>query len=102
VSELPVFAVSFLTRTAANLHYRIFTGSGYRSGLIRIFGQIRILQRAMAVRGRIFQSRSQIGIRVIGNPTDLSTMILHLQRPYSMGRSFENADFQREKWVREP
>jgi hypothetical protein len=40
-----------------------------------LFGQIRVLQRAMAGRGRITQSRSQIGIRVIANPLDLSAMI---------------------------
>jgi hypothetical protein len=67
-----------------------------------LFGQIRILQRAMVVRGRIIQPRSQTGIRVIANPLDLSTMILDLPMPNSTCRSFEKADFQSERWIREP
>jgi hypothetical protein len=47
------------------------------------FGQIQILDRAMAVRGLIFHTCSQIGIRVIANPPDLRTLILHLQMHYS-------------------
>jgi hypothetical protein len=42
------------------------------------FSQIRILQRAIAVPGRIFQPHYQIGIRVIANPPDLNAMVLHL------------------------
>jgi hypothetical protein len=42
-----------------------------------LFGQIRIIERDMAVRGLTFHHRSQIGIRVIANPPDLRTLILH-------------------------
>jgi hypothetical protein len=58
-----------------------------------LFGQIRILERAMAVHGLIFHTRSQIGIRVIANLPDLKTLILHLQMRYSTDHSFETADF---------
>jgi hypothetical protein len=65
-----------------------------------LFSQIRILQKAITSHGRIFQPHSQIGIRVIANPPDLSTMIFHLWR--HMDRSFETANFQAEKWARKP
>jgi hypothetical protein len=43
-----------------------------------LFGQIRILQEAMVVRGAIFHVRNQIGIQVVANPPDLRSLILHL------------------------
>jgi hypothetical protein len=49
-----------------------------------LFGQIRILERAMAVRGLILNTRSQIEIRAIANPLDLRTLILHLQMRYRL------------------
>jgi hypothetical protein len=67
-----------------------------------LLGQIRILQRAMAVRGWIFQPRSQIGIRFISNPPDLSNKILHLWISNSMDRSFETANVHTEKWICQP
>jgi hypothetical protein len=47
-------------------------------GILELFSQIRILERAMAVCGLIFQTRSQIGIWVIANLPDLRMLILHL------------------------
>jgi hypothetical protein len=66
-----------------------------------LFGQIQILERAMAVRGLIFHTHSQIGIPVIANPPDLRTLILHQQMRYSTDCSFETANFSSEKSVRE-
>jgi hypothetical protein len=47
-----------------------------------LFGQLRILERAIAVRGLIFYTPSQIVIRVKANPPDLRTLSLHLQMRY--------------------
>jgi hypothetical protein len=58
-----------------------------------LLGQIQILERAMSVRGLIFHTCSQIEIRVIANPLDLRTLILHLQMHYSTYGTFETTDF---------
>jgi hypothetical protein len=59
-----------------------------------LFGQIRILQGAMAVRCAIFHAHSQIGIRVVANTPDLRSLILHLRMHCSTGCSFEKVDFK--------
>jgi hypothetical protein len=58
-----------------------------------LFRQIRILQGAMAVHGAISHARSQIGIRVVPNPPDLSSLILHQWIQCSTNCNFEKADF---------
>jgi hypothetical protein len=55
--------------------------------------QIRILQGAMAVPGEIFHARIPIGVRVVANPVDLRSLILHLWKHCSMNCSFGTADF---------
>jgi hypothetical protein len=58
--------------------------------------------KSLAVRSSIFPTRRQIGIRVIANPLDLRSLILHLWMNYLTDRSFETADFSMVKRVREP
>jgi hypothetical protein len=58
-----------------------------------LFGPVRTLERTLSIRGAIFHTLSQIGIRVIASPPDQRTLILHLCRRYSMDRCFETADF---------
>jgi hypothetical protein len=43
-----------------------------------LFDGIQIFQGAMGVRGVIFHARIPIGIRVVANPPDLRSLILHL------------------------
>jgi hypothetical protein len=62
-----------------------------------LFDQIRILERGIAVCGLIFHPRSQIGIRVIENLSDLRRMILHLQLHYSTDLDIGTAYFYKEK-----
>jgi hypothetical protein len=58
-----------------------------------LFGWIWILQGAMAVRGAIFNAPSQIRSRVVTNPPDLRSLILHLWMRCSLGCSFETDNF---------
>jgi hypothetical protein len=48
------------------------------------FGQIRILERTMAVRGAVIQSRSQSGIRVLANsnPSNFMRHCKYLSRKF--------------------
>jgi hypothetical protein len=62
-----------------------------------LLGQIQIPERAMPVSEMIYQTRSQIGIRVIANLLYLRTLILQLQMRYSSDRCLETADFKRKK-----
>jgi hypothetical protein len=59
------------------------------------FGQIRILQGAMVVCGAIFHACIQIRIRVVANPRELRSLILHQWMHCT-------ADFETEKRVRKP
>jgi hypothetical protein len=58
-----------------------------------LFGEIQILQRAIAVHGAIFHACIPIGIRVVANPPDLRSLILHLGMHCSMDFSFRTTDF---------
>jgi hypothetical protein len=58
-----------------------------------LFDWIQILQGAMSVRGEIFHDRILIGIRVVANPLDLRSLILHLWKHFSTNCSFRTADF---------
>jgi hypothetical protein len=58
-----------------------------------LFDRIRILQGAMGVHGAIFHVRIPIGIRVMANPPDLGSLILHLWKHCLTGCSFETTDF---------
>jgi hypothetical protein len=66
-----------------------------------LFDRIQILQGAMAICGAIFHARIPIGIRVVENPVDLRSLILHPWKHYSTNCSFGTADFKTEKRVRE-
>jgi hypothetical protein len=58
-----------------------------------LFDQIRILQGAMGVHSAIFHVRIPMGIRVVANPLDLRSLILHLWKHCSTDCSFEMTDF---------
>jgi hypothetical protein len=58
-----------------------------------LFGLIQTLQGTLAVHGAIFQTRRQVGTRLITNPLDQRSLIVHPWMHYSTGRSFETADF---------
>jgi hypothetical protein len=105
VSDLPQWKKDFMSNLSQKCIY-----DGLKSMLgIQIlilirsdpdaFGQIRILERATAVRGLIFQPHSLIEIRDIANLPYQRTAIFHLQMRYSTNtyRCFEMADFYMEK-----
>jgi hypothetical protein len=62
-----------------------------------LFGHIRILQGTMAVRSAIFHARSQIGIRFVANPSDLSSLILYLWMHCSTDLALKQPIFKRKK-----
>jgi hypothetical protein len=58
-----------------------------------LFGQLCVLQGAMAVLDAIFNARTPIQIRVVANLQDLSSLILHLWMHCSTDCNLKTANF---------
>jgi hypothetical protein len=101
VSELPTFAVGFLSRTVKYLRYCIFRKPPLIFSIVDLdldqFGSGSLLVRYGSLccgsTWCDFQPWSQIGIRVVAKSAGSKNLILHLWMRYSKGRSFKTAYF---------
>jgi hypothetical protein len=89
---LPQWKKIFCIGIGTGIWRNLWTMGQLCTGDPDLFGQIRILEKTLAVRP-IFQPRSQFGIQITANPLDLRTMILHLWFRYYLDCNFEMADF---------